>query len=136
MSSGTYLPYIYVGHFQSAGSAVNVDLSDCPDGSPDFCIAWNETAFATDNRDVLGLWTRGMADGDASIIHNDTGDGMTGVAEATNGYTDTESISYASNAVTATKQLTFGTAIAGSDNDEIHFMIVYANKFADLGDQA
>jgi hypothetical protein len=136
MSSGTYLPYIYVGHFQASGSAVNVDLSDCPDGSPDACIAWNETKFATDATNVVFFWTRGYSDGDASIIKNDTTDGMMGVAETTNGYTDTESVSYASNAVTATKRLTFGTAVAGANDDEIHFIIIYANKFSDLGDQA
>jgi hypothetical protein len=135
MSSGTYLPYIYVGHFESAGSAVNVSLTDCPDGSPDFCIAWNETKFGTDASNMCALWTRGMANGNASIFVNEA-DAAVGTAETTNGFTDTESVSYASNAVTATKQLTFGSAIAGSDSDEIHFMIVYANKFSDLGDQA
>lgn len=139
MASGTYLPFIYVGHYEADGSAVAIDLSDCPDGTPDFALVWNETAFATDNRDVFGLWTRGMADGDCSIIHNDTGDGMTGVKETTNGLTDTESVTYTTGSATsisATKTLTIGTALAGSDSDEVHFMIVYANKFEDLGDQA
>jgi hypothetical protein len=135
MSSGNYMPYIYVGHFQSAGSAVNVDLSDAPNGTPDFCIAWNETKFGTDASNILFLWSRGMADGDASIVINEA-DAAIASAETTNGFTDTQSVSYSSNTVTTTKQLTFGTAVAGADNDEIHFMIVWGNKFADLGDQA
>ncbi len=136
MSSGTYLPYIYVFHYESAGSAVNIDLSDCPSGNPDFAMVWNETQFAQDNKDVFAVWTRGYADGDCSIIHNDTGDGMTGVSETTNGFTDTQSVSYASNAVTVTKQLTIGSAMAGANSDEIHGIIIWGNKFEDLGDQA
>lgn len=135
MSSGTYRPYIYVGHFQASGSAVNIDLSDCPDGNPDFAMVWNETKFATDANNMIGFWTRGYAAGDASIILNEADAGI-GVKETTNGLTATQSVSYASNTVTATKQLTVGTALAGANDDEIHFIIVWGNKFADLGDQA
>jgi hypothetical protein len=135
MSSGTYRPYIYVGHFQASGSAVNIDLSDAPDGNPDFAMVWNETKFATDANNMIGFWTRGYADGDASIILNEADAGI-GVKETTNGLTDTNSVSYSSNTVTATKRLTVGTALAGANDDEIHFIIVWANKFADLGDQA
>lgn len=139
MASGTYLPFIYVGHFQSAGAtAVDIDLSDAPSGTPDMAIIWNETAFAG-SVNILGLWTRGMADGDASIILNHSTNGMKGVVETTNGLTDTESVTYGSGSavtITATKKLSIGTALTGADNDEWHFMIVWGNKFEDLGDQA
>lgn len=138
MSSGTYRPYIYVGHFESAGAAVTVQLTDCPDGAPDFGMVWNETKFATDAANMIGFWTRGYADADASIIVNNDAEGI-GVKEATNGLTDASSVSYTTGSATyatATKTMTIGTALAGSDSDEIHFMFIWANKFADLGDQA
>jgi len=135
MSSGTYRPYIYVGHFESAGSAVTIDLSDCPNGAPDFAMFWNETKFATDAANMIGFWTQGYADGGASIILNEADAGI-GVVETTNGITDNLSVSYASDAITATKTMTVGTALAGSNSDEVHFMIIWGSKFADLGDQA
>ncbi len=130
------LPYIEVGHFEASGASVALtwDL----DRNPDLLIAWNQTGFATDAKNVLLFWHKDYAAGDASIIINDTTDGMKGVVEATNGITQNDSVAYAdtSNQTTATHtlNLTLGSAFYGADSDEIFYLAIWANKSNDRGD--
>jgi hypothetical protein len=78
---------IKVGVIQSAGAAINLNF----DKEVTAFLLWNETKFATDATNVVSFWTKGYAAGDASIILNDTTDGMKGVKEETNGLTATNS---------------------------------------------
>lgn len=130
------LPYIEVGHFEASGASVALTWEI--DRNPDFLMAWNETKFASDATNVFLLWDKDYAAGDASIIINDTTDGMKGVAEATNGITQNDSVAYAdtnsNTQATHTLNLTLGSAFYGADSDEIHYIAIWANRFVDRGD--
>lgn len=132
------LPYIVTGHFESAGS--NVTLTWSAERNPDFIMLWNYTKFADNNENVFALWHNDYPAGDASIINNNTTNGMMGVEEATNGITANDSVAYSevSSNVSAshTLNLTLGSALRGADSDEIYFLAIWANENNDLGDQA
>lgn len=131
------MSHIVVGHFEASGAAVALTWTGM-DRNPDFLMAWNQTKFATTSTNVFLLWDKDYAAGDASIIQNDTTDGMMGVAETTNGVTQNDTVAYAdtnSNTVaTHTLNLTLGSAFYGADSDEIHFIAVWADEFKDYGD--
>jgi hypothetical protein len=101
-------------------------------------MAWNQTKFATDATNVFLLWEKDYAAGDASIIINDTTDGMKGVVETTNGITQNDSVAYSDTAnltrATHTLNLTLGSAFYGADSDEISYIAIWADKFNDRGD--
>ena len=208
---------IKVGVIQSAGAAISLSF----DKEVTAFILWNETKFATTATNVLSFWTKGYAAGDASVILNDTTNGMMGVKEATNGMTATNTTTFVDtggrtitgitkanpavvttdvahgfaigdtikitdvygmpemNGLTATialvpstttfttdidaslftaagtsgiarktngdageveytktTQLTMGTAVAGSDDDILHYIAIMADEYQNHGDQA
>ncbi|MFW9872316.1 MAG: hypothetical protein ACFFG0_04370 [Candidatus Thorarchaeota archaeon] len=125
--------YIKAGHFEASGAAVALPFHRIPD----VLIAWNETKFATDATNIVLFWTSAYAAGDASLIVNEA-DAAIGVAETTNGVTQTNTTTYSesSNQVTATKTctLSLGSAFYGADSDEIHYIAFFADQFTDHGD--
>jgi hypothetical protein len=130
------MPRIQVGHFEADGSAVALTF----DINPNALIAWNETKMATDATNIVFFYTDAYAAGDASIILNEADAGI-GVVETTNGFTAASSVSYAETssdvAASKTETLTFGTAVAGANSDEIHYIAFWANEgTVDHGDQA
>jgi hypothetical protein len=130
------MSYIEVGHFEASGASVALTWDN--ERNPDFLMAWNQTKFATDATNVFLLWEKDYAAGDASIIINDTTDGMKGVVETTNGITQNDSVAYSDTAnltrATHTLNLTLGSAFYGADSDEISYIAIWADKFNDRGD--
>jgi hypothetical protein len=130
------MAYIEAGHFEASGAAVALTWK--AERNPDVFIAWNQTKFATDATNVLLFHSKDYAAGDASIIINDTTDGMKGVVEATNGVTQNDSVAYADTAnltkATHTLNLTLGSAFYGADSDEIHWIAIWADRYVDAGD--
>lgn len=127
--------YIQAGHFEASGAAVTLTWDK--NTNPDFLLLVNETAMATDARNIVGFWFKDYAAGDMSIILNEADAGI-GVKEVTNGITQNDSVAYADTAnVTAashTLNLSVGSAFYGSDSDEIHFIAFWSDSYTDLGD--
>ncbi len=73
----------YGGYLQSAGAAYNITLPFYPDK-----FEWyNYTKFATDAKNIQGVWFRDFPAGDSLIISRGTTD-LSSVLEATNGITN------------------------------------------------
>ena len=73
----------YAGHFQSAGTAYNLELPWEAD-----CIQWyNYTKYATNSQNLQGIWFKDFPAGDALIVARGTTD-LTSTLETTNGVTD------------------------------------------------
>lgn len=124
---------IEAGHFEASGATVTLSFHELPDTF----IAWNETKMATDATNIVLFHAKDYAAGDASLILNEADAGI-GVAETTNGITQTSSVAYAETssdvAASATITLALGSAFYGADSDEIHFIAFWADKYTDYGD--
>lgn len=132
------MSYIEVGHFEASGAGVALTWSHIGiDRNPDFFLAWNETKFGTDASNIVLLWDKDYAAGDASIMKNED-TSANAAKETTNGITQNDSVAYTDTAnltiATHTLNLTLGSAFYGADSDEIHYIAIWADSFKDWGD--
>lgn len=73
----------YAGHFESDGSAYNIELPFAADK-----IEWyNYTKYGTNSQNLQGVWFKDFPAGDALIVARGTTD-LTSTLETTNGVTD------------------------------------------------